>query len=270
VGLSTAEKIRQLSKKFIESGDESVIDELKNAFSDAAYIPIRERCFVERYKKAVLEVHFHIVVTASEGDSVAENMCAVAKVFRPTNGQSAELDTSGVTHQFKRSPMENAGKSEVSVFVDIFEMVQLPEGVVLRNVPSVVRLQTLDNSLCLQRDAAKLVPFNLHNEVVCGFSDWEHIAATRSFAISENELPDNIIESGTEVIEKFPENNMKARIDVGEVEKHVDCIRVGACLTSNATMLFMSKGHVSYRCEMFLSPDDFVSNSIERMIHDEK
>ena len=62
----TADLIRQLSKKFLESGDENDPDELKNAFSDAVHVAVCERRFIERHKKAILEVHFHVFVPAAK------------------------------------------------------------------------------------------------------------------------------------------------------------------------------------------------------------
>jgi hypothetical protein len=192
VAKAKADQIRALSKKWLETGDDFILNELIHATHDGVHFKVGNRCILERYKEHGLELHAHFF-----GDGIGNingDTCAVSQ-YRGTRRVADNLpicvDDSG-----PEICGVNSGQCQRSVFIDVRELVQDPEGMKLGvRLPGLVRLQTLDECFGLNGYATESIFSDMTFEPRPCESDGELIAVGWSFPVLLHELPDDMIES---------------------------------------------------------------------------
>jgi hypothetical protein len=245
----------RLTKEWLESGEDTLPQVIKDDIKNRRRIePIPSRQLLERYRQSALELHFHLF---SLSDATAPDYCVTV-----VNGIDNITDP-------VLGGYESEGESPV--LVDIDEMIKPPE-VVARVGIGVVGLQLLDD--CYRRIGNPVkspAPFLGSNSLVpsAGIpANWELItAAGLASRIYQNQLPDQMIEGGSQIVEAVTNNNAERQGWLSEFRNKIGLFRIRVILFNDAALLFVPLDLGGYSVEMFFGPDDFVANTVERMAH---
>jgi len=266
VETTKADQIRQLSKKWLETGDNTILDELTYALHDGVHFHVPNWRILERYKELSLELHAHFF-WLGDVRGVKNDTCGVSQYARRCDagdGSSARVEEPNIL-----VTCTNGSERKCSVFIDVHELIQNPEGMQIGALqPGLVRLQTLDECLRANGYASESVARALALETVSGFTDRELVFLDRRLLVGENQLPDHVVEGRSKVMQTLPNDNAERKIRSGETESKIEAaIHVRISLGENAAFFQTSFDVSPYRCQVFLSPDEFLPNTVERMIH---
>jgi hypothetical protein len=269
VAISKADVIRQLSKKWLENRDDVTLNELTHAIHDGVHFHVHNRGILERYQQSSLEIHFHFFRLFNEG-SMNSDACATAYFRRRLD--SGKLAPGRLVDNCKVSiGSVNGGKRKHPVLINIHELVNDPQGMVVGvRIPTVIRLQSLNDCLRIKRYPAESVSHELSLESFESEADGKLIGSGRLPVVSENQLIDDVVKGGTKVVQTFPDEDAKAQVGSGKVvsEEKDPTAYVRVSLGNNAAFIETRFDESLYRLKVLFSPDEFLSNTIERMIHD--
>jgi hypothetical protein len=265
-----ADVIRQLSKKWLETGDDAFLDELNHATHDGVHFHVRDRRIIERYREFSLELHAHFF-NVSNAASVNDDLCAVAQYFRRDCG--ADNAPLAVDHDNVLIVPSDGRQGECSVLINIHELIQDPEGMKIGALqPGVVRLQTLDECFRANGYATESIARDLTLETERGFAEGELISLGRRLPVYENQLPDYMVQRGAEVVQALPNDDTQSKIGFGETydEPEFMVAIINVALGDHAAFFQARLKSGLYRCKMFLCPDEFLPNAVEGMVHSTK
>lgn len=267
VETTRADQIRQLIKKWLETGDNTVLDEVKHAVHGGVGFNVFNRRILERYKEFGLELHAHFFRVDNIGH-VDDNICAISQYVR--HGQLA--NDFAIRHQRDfLTRTANGRQCQRSVFIDVHELVQHPEGMKLGvRLPGLVRLQTLNDRFRLNGYATESIFLDLTDEPCWRQADWKHVFFDRSPIVNENQLPHDMIERGAEVVQTLANDDAQTEFGGWEADCEAKMMMdayVNVSLRNNTAFVKTFGNLGPYRCEMFLSPDEFLPHTVERMIH---
>lgn len=94
------------------------------------------------------------------------------------------------------------GQYQRAVLVDVYELVQKPEGMGTERLPSVVRLQRLNACDSRRRNTLQPSPLNLLLERNSSVTDREPVLGdTLTRGIGLHKLPNQVVENGPEVMQ---------------------------------------------------------------------
>jgi hypothetical protein len=155
----------------------------------------------EAYAERQEGVHVHFRVEALRGRGfgcVRENFCAVfvrPEIDVDCSGQEGYIGKVGVGGD------GHLGNVWRSMFVHVVKLVELPERIGRELIPSVVRLQTLDEYLRVWMDAP---------DFVAAFQPPRSTFGQRVDAeVGEREFVDEVIEGRAEIMEAIPDDETK-------------------------------------------------------------
>ena len=212
-----------------------------------------------------IHAHLNLRVRPGFGESEAQNFCLVFQRQRQRSVPLLQKDGGGIPldHTLHRlSASESHVDMEGSVLVGIGEPVKDGELVcsgVHTEFPSLVRLQVLDEcpSVSFGIDAFQgagsrllLAGPDLTDKVVKVGVDGEEVPAPRPLpAFGEHELPDEVIQSGSEVVNRVSADDAEAQrrrllerwantyLVPGSVKVHVERHFVGVCFPEDAPFM---------------------------------
>lgn len=271
-------ELRRLVKEWLKSGDDNIPDELKGVLDDIANrTVVRHGRFVERYERASLKLHLHFGV-AQDGEH--SDFCAIVhrtgslRMVEQLEGH--DRMPGGVSKGGLGVCTSQSDEAQSAVFINVVEMVENPVGVPFgRAIRSVVRLQPLDECCRLLGNPAhnpRRSPFILfvlpENRFV--LEDGEIRSRRGSAVVEKDELPSEVIQAGPEVVEAVPHEDAKAQGGRLPDVKAVDVARAfSIALIDDLVRIAVHVGLVLpvERVEVFLCPDDFKSDPVERMGH---
>lgn len=265
-----ADPIRRLSKEWLNTGDNTILHKLKQAIHDGVHIKkVFNRFILERYKHSCLEIHFHSFrITNQRG--MDANTCAVA--YDRGGADVSECLSRRMVNDFQPSiGSVNRCEGKRPMLIDVHELVNDPEGMRIgARIPSAIRLQTLDECLRLTGYTTKSVFPNLPLEARCGEADGKHVVLVGGLLVDEHQLPHDVIQSRSEVMQTLAnyntQSNVRWRKAEGKPEHATLNIRIS--LGDNAALIETGIEIGPNSLEVFFSPDDFLPNSVEGMIHD--
>lgn len=172
----------------------------------AAVPPRGCRPLPEGYAEGQEGVHVHLRVETlgKSGDAggIGCNLCAVfVRAYSDTDA-AGQVGRTGEVGEGTDGHLRNVRHS---MFVHVGKLVELPEGVRRERIPSVVRLQPLDDCLRVRVDApdSLLAGARTHG---LGAKDGElrvfdELGRGRVAMTGDNEIVDEIVQSGAEVVE---------------------------------------------------------------------
>ena len=244
----------QLTKEWLESGDDVLPDVIKyhiHSFPDIK--PIRSHDFLERYRESALELHFHF---SRIGSSPAPDYCISA-----TNGVSNVTQEGLGTDECERQSL---------VLVEIGEIAE-PGERMDRIGREVVRLKFLDDCYSLIGNPIQTPALGIDSTIpsLGVAANRELIAPRRNGGerISENELPDQMIERRTEIVQTVARHDAEDQRWLREFCNELNPAGIRVALFSDHAVRFAPRNLALYRLEMFFSPDDFAANTVKRMAH---
>jgi hypothetical protein len=131
-----SERIRQLVKEWLKSGQRSLSEEIKNLLQNYDNPSILRKHILERYKHGSLSVHVHIFVDAIR--LVSQDYCAICHFSADDiDMQTKTLEINCVS--------EDGGHVQSSVLIDVCEFRENPQGVqIAERLPTMIRLQGID------------------------------------------------------------------------------------------------------------------------------
>jgi hypothetical protein len=258
------------SKERFKGGDDSAFDGLHNALQNGVHserLKLVRRGLLESYKKGSVSFHFHFQESFGrerkfgivEGNTNAAKYCAVAQFLIPQKHTHGV----GVTNPVDKCVMRN-GSGQIDGLV-LISVVQPCEGYQrLITIPSVVRLQTLNECLNLCGRAVKFPSLNLFSKQFCGFSNDEHIGCAGSAAVDQYELPKELVKGRADVKQKVTDYNAEAIGRLGETNALDTAIKFFVYLRND---LALSVCHTTQDREcsfkMFVCPVDFEANTLK-------
>jgi len=258
--------IRSLVEEWLKSGNDVVSDAIKNYFHEHCRINPRCGTILERYVDIALNIHLHFSVGFEQfGALNSDNLCIIVQCAAESSDspdtQHSPIDSCnfGVMH-------DAAGKGQRSVFVDVYQFVEHPEGGVAK-LPNLIRLQTLDECLSLRGHPEQSSAFYSLSEIPRTLTDREHAPIINGLSINENKLPDEVIEGSADVMQTVTNNDAQFEWRVGKARDNRDDIRVNIFFLNGSALCFTVFSNTLYDCQMFFCPDEFRSNSVER-VHD--
>jgi hypothetical protein len=161
----------------------------------------------EEYVEGQQGVHVHLwVEPLSDGGGMGSVGCDLCAIFKRTQ---VDVHGSGQMGRVgKVGPHTDGNLRDVrcSMFVHVAKLVQLPKGVQRKLIPSVVRLQSLDNCLRSWVDAPDFVttfprrPFSVAKDGELRLSIERSGQMTTSM-MPNSEFVGKVVESGSEVVE---------------------------------------------------------------------
>lgn len=128
-----------------------------------------------------------------------------------------------------RYPPVSAIDRNGAVLVDVPELVELPEGVSVYSVRSIVRLKRVENAVDAGMEQCALLPVGL-----VGIADWEgnlpcsSVGRRDGIGKEVNQVPGQLVESGAKAVDKIPhaESNVFGYGVRAEDEKVLRSIRI--------------------------------------------
>jgi hypothetical protein len=259
---SKADVIRQLSKKWLETGDDGLLDELKRTAHNGIGFEVCNGRILERYMEASLKLHVHFIGIGDAG-CVNNNLCAVAQ-YRVGDGSEQDVSCGDVRECNAGIYCVDGCQCKRPMFIDVHELVYNQQGMnVGERIATLIRLQLLDECRSLYGNAAKPVSLKLSQESVRRKTDGELVASGRDFVVNENQLPDNVIERGSKIMKKVANNHTEVKVGIRENETEtIDKVIVRIALANN--MAFVQMGHAvePEGFEVLFSPDDFLPNAV--------
>lgn len=262
-GSSRSEEIRNSIKEWLQCGESDLPDKIKNLLQNRVHPSPRfgfvSRKILERYESGDLSLHFHI--TEYVGDSGAgkidDEVSQRSVVGQLFSGGLHLNDSASSALQSNRSVLCKQGHNVYgSVFVDVVKVVQGSEYL----IPSMVRLQSLDDCLRLCGNTIQPVRFEFIRKIDVGTANREMV--TRCICLS-SKLIDSVVEGRTGVVQKIPDDSGQVWIDRGEFQPNCAFIRI-LILLENDLALFGHKAvdGLEYNIQMLLCPDQFEQGAI--------
>ncbi len=265
-----ADLIRQLSKKWLESGDDRVLHEFTQAVHDGVHFPIGDRSIVERYCELGLELHAHFF-NVRNAAGINDDLCAVAQYLR-RDGTTDNLPVP-VDHDNVLIVSSNGRQGERSVFINVRELVQDPQRMEMGiQLPTLVRLQTLNDCLRLNGYATESIFLDMTGEPCGRVADGEHVFFDGGLVVGEHQLPHDVIECRPKVMQTFSDDDAKREVGFRKTHSEAELViaSIDVSLGDHAAFFQARLQSGLYRCKMFLSPDEFLPNAVEGMVHSTK
>jgi hypothetical protein len=284
VAENKAEAIRRLSKKWLETGDDAILDELNNVTHENVYTTVPERRLRERYRDSRLELHFHFFGDSGPTGEVLKckvhDFCAIIHYDTKTHVGSGvtQLDGEGKNsglisvlepkHFAHGFASENMGEGERSVLINVHEMVQTPQGMVTGPAPGrLVRLQPLNQCHGLNGYAIEPVLPSLISKPAGRVADGKltSILLDSTGRIKLDQLPNEMVESRTEIMQTFTDDNAETQRESGEVgveSDHSGIVGINTFLGNETAFVLMPRKIGAYACKMFFCPDDFLIDAV--------
>lgn len=263
MGLRRSDSIRHAVKKWLKSGNHRISDELENLLQcsvNSETLKVFSRFIVERYKHGTLSVHFHVRESGfkvrnpgggCKRYSDPAEYCAVAQFFvSEEQGKFAGLsDNFSVIR-------DNRNDVQCAVFVDVVESVEGSQ----KAVPSVVRLQSLDQCRSLYGDTPKSLAGDLIGEFGSGVRDGELVTGGRTVSGRRlDQFPDDVIQDGFDVCEEVS-GDCADLGRCGRSEPHAldEELALRILLQDDAAfaLRILPRGSDNF-VQMFLCPDEF-------------
>ncbi len=261
-----SEKITRLVQEWLKSGNDVIPDVLKNALHDYPDITPRSRRILERYRESALELHFHFFPEREILDTHAKDYCLIAMNLAADPRELVMDSTAGIGHFAEHVLGQNAGQGQEAMLVNIYELIQMPQGVIAKFLHSpMIRLQTLDECLGLWGNAVKSM--SLEFPLECDAITADRKLVSRDAVIGRaalDELPDQVVETGTQIMKTVADNDTERQRGIGKIGDKVHHARLSVFLANDSALLLVPVNLGNYRCQMFLCPDDFLSDSVER------
>jgi hypothetical protein len=257
---------RRLIKEWLETGDDNLLHHANQASHRTINLQVRNEGFLERYIGNRLELHVHVF---GVGGTVHanHNFCAVSRYgFVSTDCKNVSLSISDLDF---RASGANGSESESSVLIDVHELVKNPQRMAVGvKLAGSVRLQSINDCLGLNGYAAKPIATKLTLEAFRREADREHVFLDRFLPVAEDQLPDDVIKSRSKAVQALSYDDAETEIGRrhSQLEKEgLPDFRIS--LGDNSAIIETPIGF-SFDCfEMYFCSDDFLSNSLERMIH---
>ncbi len=169
---------------------------------------VHQRTFIEGYIEGEVEVHLHFLVRINGCGSVPRKFCAVLQ-REGDRGQVKGNEVKVFSTEAEPNKSRSGHMSEAMFIISVKHM-ETPQRVCC-NIPSVVRLQALDNCLTGWIDHPKLplppavkLGASLGNKELTVLGDWLRERSTLPF---EGELIHGIIKAGPEVMDTLSDED---------------------------------------------------------------
>lgn len=269
---SNADEIRRLSKKWIEAGDDAILDEIDALTKLLNNENVFDRRILERYKAGALELHFHIIPGATVGraEVVPKETCAVA-FNAPETSRRIHSDGPILAERDTLLNEHRGCGEKCSVLIDIFEFGQYPQRPI---VGTVTRLQPLDKCLGFKVDPAQSVSLEGSVPGLTAVADGEQVVCCRGLVVRQNELINDVVQGGPKVVDAVSDNQRKVVPWLTQLQEHANELRTGrmevravAFLADNAIIVSHNCGKFGYKLEVRFCPVDFCANAIKRGRH---
>lgn len=189
---------------------------------------------LEAYVQGTTEVHVHFR-GAVAGVAIPEDWCAVFN--RATDEQSIYDCT--MTHcDFRQAFKREQCETERSVLIPVGQLIQLPEWMEeCRIIPSIVRLQLLDDCLHLRGDSLETT-FASGCEPMFIEADRKRrnfldlLGQRTSVIVNQGKLVNDVVEGGAQVLQTIPDDQgefsgwLPQGLNVDDVVAAIDALRV--------------------------------------------
>ena len=261
--LSRSDSIRHSVKEWLKSGDHRISDELENLLQcsvNPETLKVFSRFIVERYKHGTLSVHFHI----RESGLKVRHVCGQCERYSDPTEYCAVVQFLVSEEQSKFAGLRddlsvvcNDGNDvQRAVFVDVVESVEGTQ----RAIPSVVRLQSLDQCRSLCGNTSQPFAGDLIGEIGSCVGDWELVAGGRTTSGSRlDQFPDDVIQDGLDVGEEVSCNCANLRRCAGEeshtLDEHPE-FRIFLQRDAALSLSILPRSKDNF-AQMFLCPDEF-------------
>lgn len=176
----------------------------------------------EAYAESRCDIHVHFRARFVEG-GIAGNWCAL---FNRVEDRFDVADVQVVRNEIARTQLCEKDDMGQPMLVHVGKLVELPKGIAVEPVPSIVRLQLLDDCLRGWRDAPD-VALAFREELIALEKDGEHRVfldlLRQRFAqvVGDGEFKGKVVERSPEVVDAVPDD--EAEFDGRWVEHFDPC-----------------------------------------------
>ena len=173
----------------------------------------------EEYVEGQQGVHVHLRVEAlGEGGSmgsIGRNLCVI---FKRSEVEVKGPGQMGCVGEIYPGADSHLGDVRCSMFVHVVKLMELPEGIRRIFIPSVVRLQSLDDCLRVWVDAPDFVTaFPILHRPLAKDGELQQprsvVGQGVNANVSEGKLIDEAVESTSEAVEAVPDDEAELRRD---------------------------------------------------------
>lgn len=262
---SKPEQISGLVKKWLESGEDSLPDEIKNALQYRVHPTVLQRFtrrIIERYKEGSVSLHFHIADLGH--DSSAEfgiaqtditQYCAVAYF----SGENTHHKRSGRPHNLGVC-CHGGCETQRTVLIEVMEFAEYSQWI----IPSSVWLQSLDQCRSLLGDPLKPFSFRGRQKTIVASTDRESCLSYGRLIrrVRQDKLPNEMIESRSDVEEEISNYGSEFWRGFGQSNAQHSQVEIRIILRGDLAIAMATPSQDSkYGFQMFLCPDQFDSGS---------
>jgi hypothetical protein len=181
-----------------------VLDSIQNRDNDASFCG----SVAERYDKGRLEIHLHTAAIAYTHAPIAGDFCLAFKRAEVAAGLKQFHSSVWRNRRFCTSIDANRNQ-QFAVLVDVLKVLKQPERMRSRIIPSVIRLQVVDD--CLRSWANMLdLAFPPASKPIFAFEDGErslrHFRIRQARLIGKRQRIDKMIQGRSEIVETIPDD----------------------------------------------------------------
>jgi hypothetical protein len=260
-----SDRIQQLVKKWLESGEDRIPEELGNLLQcpvNPEWLQVFSRRIVERYKDGSLSLHFHISESLPDsrklgmvqGKADATEYCAVAEFFvAEEHGKKRGITPAPINGGIV---CDSGSQIQHLVLVEFVEIGHSPE----RIIPTRVRLQTIDECLSLVGHPIQPMTPLLIGESFRRGANREHVLDTVLATGSRifDKLPDQMIEGRSRIEEKITDHGTEIVWRIGKLHPQKTDILLRVLLgNETAVAVGAPVEQFDYRFKVLLCPDQF-------------
>jgi hypothetical protein len=253
-------------EKFLKAREHLIVDVFQHRAHYGADMFSLCGSLIERYERQDLQLHWHLYADAKRtvDNGKRTDLCIVLNFVEVGLEPRLSINDPTLRAIGSESTMYS-GEQHPPVLVDVAKVVNDPQHRLLK-IPTVVRLQTLDECNRIWGHPKK--PSLLGNCVLESLwrrTDGEHIVFVGSVLRSKHEFPHQVIEGRSEVLEEISKYHREPSGDGTFGNNPSNILIRGAFALSDYfcwVRLVILRRLGLERLEMFVSPDDFVSNGI--------
>jgi hypothetical protein len=278
---SKSERIQELVKEWIKSGNNYIPDELQNLMKGDVHPPIPERSqrrIIERYKDGSLTLHFHFSRIAEERgkDCVIDSVVGKSRVKDFAVAEycvaiSGNCDVREACSAPSGSEIGCTGCDQVerSVFIRVVEGVK-PFKVI---APTVIRLKTLDQCMRPTSHTSELPPlgdgFSKLIETRCY---GKHVPRAWLITAAQDQLADEVIQSGPYIEQEVTHDGIQIGGRLGpNADSPHEHTSILIALRSDIASAFIYQGELRHHLvEMLLCPGDLQPDAVKGMVHQDE
>jgi hypothetical protein len=247
----------QLSEESLKSGNNSFFDNPSHSIKGGGNLHAFCGSLIERYNSEDLDIHLHLSFSIHGKGS---ELCILIKAGHGSLCPRLSLDVENLQIGLGLATTEN-GDQNPSVLVDVSEFIQNPESGLLKVLPQVVRLQTLDECVRVCGNPRELPAPDCLFESFGRVTDGEYLVISGLIVCSKYKFPYKVIQGGSEVLEEVAHDNGNPGGDRSlGLESSSNLIRIRLLLGHQMAWVRLEVP-LKFRCQvlkMLCGPEDFV------------